>query len=149
MNTIVIRACIIYCLLIAVTACRKEKPPQFNWLNNKRPFVTTRDTTFHFSTSEWKIHPYFGGPGEDSMFYCWSPVFNGLEQENIKEVFIKTKSGSLLPVQVFLSVSQRDSGYLYQSGESLGAPQKILLWWIQKKALSIPDADSAFIKARL
>ncbi|MEJ7827888.1 MAG: hypothetical protein WKF91_06830 [Segetibacter sp.] len=103
-------------------------------------------------TGVWQTYPYFGGPGEDSMFYSWSlplDAYSFYKTQNIIEVSIKTNSGHIFLAPPFKSVSQKDSGYLYQLGQTLNSPNKILLWWIQKQPLSTPDADSVFLTVKL
>ena len=128
-------------LILFFTSCKKDAA--------KDEVTNTVNKEIAFKTQEWKVYPYFGGPGEDSMYNSWSPqLVNssfGIANQYVKKVLIKTKSGSLYTAKLFISVSQNDSGYLYQSGEPLGSPGKLLLWWIQKQPGDKPDADSAFI----
>jgi hypothetical protein len=51
----------------------------------------------------------------------------------------------LYTAPLFVTVSQNDSGYLYQLGAPLGKPKNLLLWWIEKQPGEKPDADSVFI----
>jgi len=103
--------------------------------------------TIALKTGDWLVCPYIGGPGEDSMFSSW--VFldkvENYESENIVSVTVKTKNLHSYPTPPWIVISQADSGYRYQLGETLGRPKSILLWWIQKQSLTVPDADSAFV----
>ena len=117
-------------LILFFTSCKK---------NSANDEIPPTNKEFGFKTDQWSVYPYFGGPGEDSMYSAWSPQLSMFSGANIKKVSIKTKSGSLYTAKLFVQVSQNDSGYLYQ----LQNPP--LLWWIQKQPGQKPDADSAFI----
>jgi hypothetical protein len=124
-------------LILFFTSCKK---------NSVRDEInTSTNKEISFKTEQWNAYPYIGGPGEDSMYSSWSPQLSVISSQNIKEISIKTKSGSLYTAKLFVQVSQNDSGYLYQMGDPLGKPGTLLLWWIQKQPGQKPDADSAFI----
>ncbi len=85
------------------------------------------------------------------MFYSLSPaldVYDFYNPQNIIKVLIKTKSSSIFQAPPFITVSQKDSGYLYQTWPA-NIPAHITLWWIQKQSLSVPDADSVFITVKI
>jgi len=131
---------------IIFSACKKDIPN--NTVIRTNAIVAQPEKIITLKTGKWNVYPHFGGPGEDSMFFSWSPAFD-FKPEQITNVSIKTISGKLLSAPLFINVSQRDSGYLYQSGNQLGSPDKIAVWWIQKQPLTVPDADSVFITLKL
>ena len=123
--------------IFSLISCKKTN-------SESRQTILPATKQITFKIEEWKVYPYFGGPGEDSMYNVWSPEFN-FDAKNITQVVIKSKSGSSSTAPLFVNVSQKDDGYVYQPGEQLGKPKSVLLWWIQKQPGDRPDADSAFI----
>ena len=61
---------------------------------------------------------------------------------------MKKKDGTITPAPDLGSGLQKDDVYLYQPGDLLSTPSKLLFWWVQKSAGSVPDADSALVKFR-
>jgi hypothetical protein len=121
-------------LVLIAIACKKQPAT---------PILIAHEEVVTLKTGEWKAYPYIGGPGEDSMYYSFSPDMPGYYQpKNLVAITIKKKDGTIVPAKEFINVSQKDSGYLYD----LGARTKIEFWWIQKQFFTVPDADSAFIK---
>ncbi len=105
---------------------------------------------FKLQQDDWKTYPYIGGePGfPDSFLCCWSPRIdfpNNYSPKDIAAIYIKDNKGRRFLAREFIIVSPTDSGYLYQPGESLQRPQRLLLWWIQKQPTTRPSADSVFI----
>ena len=136
---------------IMFTSCKKEPAAPLYQPSQPNVELLLSKKTISLKTGEWQTYPNFGGPGEDSMFSSWSlPLYtySFYKPQNIIGVLIKSRSGQIFSAPPFISVSQKDSGYLYQLGETLGTPNKILLWWIQKQPLSTPDADSVFITVK-
>jgi hypothetical protein len=137
MQSVVKRTYLLVALILFFTSCKK------NVANDEIIAPTIKEISF--KTEQWMVYPYFGGPGEDSMYFAQAPQLQVLTSKNIQKVSIKTKSGSLYTAKLFIQVSQNDSGYFYQMTEPLARPSNLLLWWIQKQPGQKPDADSAFI----
>lgn len=143
-------------ILISVSSCKKDDPPPHSSNTARLNLVSGSPTnsptynfkTLGFKTEGWTRYPYIGGePGVDSMFY--SPIsldtVKNYTSENIVEVAVKSKDLILYEAPLWITVSQNDSGYVYEKGETLGRPKNIVLWWIQKRPLTVPDADSVFV----
>jgi hypothetical protein len=120
----------------------------------KKQSVNSNNGAFHeeevaVKTEGWKVYPYSGGPGADSMYSVLSPSLpNYYQSKNLISVRIKKKDGTIVPARELVSVLQKDDVYLYQPGDLLSTPSKVLFWWVQKSAGSVPDADSALVKFR-
>ena len=126
-------------LILLFTSCKKN--------STEDAVIKPATKQIVFKTEEWKAYLIIGGPGEDSMYYSWTPqLVTG--NQYVDKVQIKTKSGSLSTAKLFTHISQNDSGYLFQTGEAFGRPGHLQLWWIQKQLGEKPDADSAVISIK-
>ncbi|MBZ5857286.1 hypothetical protein [Flavihumibacter profundi] len=145
-------ALLITTILLVIWGCSKES----SMVNNSDTGVQVTDTTavnrdsiktISYKSEGWEAYPYSGGPGEDSLYWCWSPSFDQFQDflpENIVSVFVN--SGGNLEKAFNGTISlQRDSGYYYIPGNTSSRPKAISLWWIQKVPGNTPFADSVFV----
>jgi hypothetical protein len=104
--------------------------------------VSPATKEFKFKTEPWEVNPYWGGPGEDSAWYSWSPEMPGFAVDIIS-VKVKEKDGTERKAKLYFDLVE--SGYQYQTGVT---DYKLLFWWVQKLPLTKPDADSIFVVFR-
>jgi hypothetical protein len=97
---------------------------------------------FKFKTEPWEVNPYWGGPGEDSVWSSLSPDLPGFAVDIIA-VKVKEKDGTVK--KAWLQYDMASEGYQYQPGVY---DYKLLFWWVQTRPLTRPAADSIFITFR-